>query len=254
MFPRPSGLVTLTTDFGVADPYVGIVKGAVARATTKPQVIDLSHAVPPQDVAAGAFVLWTAIGRFPDGTVHCGIVDPGVGAARRLLAACAVGQYWLAPDNGLLGAVLARDGAAEVREVDLDHLRLRRDVGSFDGRDVFAPVAAMLSAGRYGFSAVGPRVALDAAPDPVFDGGHRVVHVDRYGNLVTNVTAAAGGAGAVEVAGTRVALQQTRADVEPGALLAYVGSFGLVEVASRGGSAASTLGVGRGAPVAVAIA
>ena len=143
MYPRPSGLVTLTTDFGVADPYAGVMKGAVARASAKPQVVDLSHDVPPQDIAAGAFVLWSAIGRFPAGSVHCGVVDPGVGSDRRILAACARGDYWLVPDNGLLGAVLTSDTAAEVRAVDLERLGVQREAVTFDGRDVFAPVAAM---------------------------------------------------------------------------------------------------------------
>ncbi len=249
MYPRPSGLVTLTTDFGVADPYAGVMKGAVARASAKPQVVDLSHDVPPQDIAAGAFVLWSAIGRFPAGSVHCGVVDPGVGSDRRILAACARGDYWLVPDNGLLGAVLTSDTAAEVRAVDLERLGVQREAVTFDGRDVFAPVAAMLSSGRYGFSALGPRVEDGDCTDHVFAGGDRVVHVDHYGNLVTNVSAERGSGRGVRLAGVEVAPQRTYADVEDGALLAYVGAFGLLEVAARGDSAAKRLGIGRGAAV-----
>jgi S-adenosylmethionine hydrolase len=252
MFARPSGIVSLTTDFGPADPYVGIMKGALLRASNKVQVVDLGHGVAAQDVAAGAFQLWSAIGRFPDGTVQVGVVDPGVGTARRVVGAAAHGQYWLAPDNGLLGAVLASDPAAEVRELDLEHLRVQRQAPTFDGRDVFAPVAAFLSTGRYGFSALGPRVQDMDADDPVFGGADRVVHVDHYGNLITNVPADRCRDARIEVGGRTIALQATYGDVAEGELLAYVGSFGLLEVAARDGSAATVLGIGRGAPVALA--
>ncbi len=254
MFARPSGVVTLTTDFGLDDPYVGILKGALLRSAPKATVVDLSHAVPPQDVAAGAFVLWSALGRFADGTVHVGVVDPGVGTSRRLLGVAAASQYWLGPDNGLLGAVLAQDPRAEVRELDLEHLSGTRESATFDGRDAFAPVAGMLSAGRYGFRALGPRADDASSEDLVFGGQDRVVYVDRFGNLVTNVRAdRVEGAGpvAIEVEGRTVALRRTYADVARGALLGYVGSFGLLEIAARDASAAEELGVRAGAPVVV---
>jgi S-adenosylmethionine hydrolase len=251
MYPRPAGVVTLTTDFGVRDPYVGIMKGALLKAAPKAQVVDLSHAVPPQDVAAGAFVLWSALQRFPDGTVHVGVVDPGVGTDRRLVAVAARSQYWLAPDNGLLGAVLAAAPDAEVRELDLDHLGVVREAVTFDGRDCFAPVAGMLCAGRYGFRALGARVDDVERGDMVFSGGDRVVHVDGFGNLVTNVPGARAGATSIEVGGRTVLVQRTYSDVAAGALVGYVGSFGLVEVAAREGSAAASLGIGVGAAVVV---
>lgn len=249
MFARPSGIVTLTTDFGLADPYVGIMKGALLRASNKAQIVDLSHGVPAQQVASGAFVLWSAIGRFPDGTVHVGVVDPGVGTSRRVLGAAAHGQYWLAPDNGLLGAVIASDPMAEVRELDLEHLRVRREANTFDGRDVFAPVAAYLATGRYGFTALGARVDDASADDPVFAGPDRVVHVDHYGNLVTNVPADRGRDAVVKIGDRDVAMQTTYGDVAEGELLAYVGSFGLLEIAAREGSAAAELGIGLDAPI-----
>ncbi|MCK5943409.1 MAG: SAM-dependent chlorinase/fluorinase, partial [Planctomycetes bacterium] len=236
MFARPSGIVTLTTDFGVADPYVGIMKGALLAASAKANVVDLSHGVPAQDIASGAFVLWSAIGRFPSGTVHVGVVDPGVGTARRRIAAAAHDQYWIAPDNGLLGAVLASDPAAEVRELDLDHLRVQRTANTFDGRDVFAPVAAFLSAGRYGFTALGRRVDDADAADPVFAAGDRVVYVDHYGNLITSVSGERRLDAPVFVADREVMVHRAYGDVAPGELLAYVGSFGLLEIAARDGS------------------
>jgi S-adenosylmethionine hydrolase len=228
MLPRPSGFVTLSTDFGLVDPYVGVMKGALLRASSKVQIVDVVHDLPPQDVDAAAFVVRALVGRFPTGTVHVVVVDPGVGTARKLLAVAAHECYWLAPDNGV-----------------------RSESRTFHGRDVLAPVAAWLAGGRYGFSALGPRV-----PDPVLlvadaaDTAPRVVHVDRYGNLVSNVGAGAlASARGVRIAGRQITKALTYGDVGPGELLAYVGSFGLVEIAVRGGSAAQRLEVGRGAPV-----
>lgn len=246
---RPSGIVTLLTDFGAVDPYVGVMKGAVLCAFPKATLIDLGHAVPPQDVATGAFWLASAIGFFPPGTVHVAVVDPGVGTARRLLAVAAHECWWLGPDNGLLAAVLARDPHAEIRAVDVQHLRIEPRSRTFHGRDVFAPIAGWMAGGRYGFSSLGPRVD-DPAPGPVDDPRPRVVHVDGYGNLITNVGAARlAGMRGVRIGDREVPLRGTYADGAPGALLAVVGSYGLLEVARSGGSAAAATGLGRGTPI-----
>ncbi len=252
MFPRPSGIVTLLTDFGASDPYVGIVKGALLRASAKLTIVDVGHDVPPQDVATGAFFVAATIGRFPAGTVHVAVVDPGVGTGRRLLAVAARECYWLAPDNGLLSPLLAGSGEVDVRAIDDEHLGLRAESRTFHGRDLLAPAAAWLAGGRYGFSALGPRI-----DDPVtraFNAGpSRVVYVDRFGDLITNVDAEAfGDARGVRIAGRTVPRHGTYGDAAPGALLAYVGSFGLVEIAKNGGSAARELEVGIGAPVELA--
>lgn len=254
MYARPSGIVTLTTDFGTRDPYVGIMKGALMAASEKPRLVDLTHEVPPQDIATGAFMLWTAVARFPTGTVHVGVVDPGVGTNRRLLAATAHGQYWLLPDNGLLGAVMAHAPTCEVRVLDLEHLRIQRTAETFDGRDVLAPVASWLASGRYGFSAMGPRIQNWDQTDPVFAGCRRVVHVDHYGNLITNVRAVDLDATPLSqwrltCGAKHLPLQRTYADVAERELLAYVGSYGLVEVAARNGSASELLGLQRGAGI-----
>ncbi|MDO8348588.1 MAG: SAM-dependent chlorinase/fluorinase [Planctomycetota bacterium] len=250
MLPRPSGIVTLLTDFGTADPYVAVMKGMVLRQNPKAVLIDLGHEVLPQDVTDGAFWLAAAIDRFPAGTVHVAVVDPGVGTDRRLLAAAAHEAYWLAPDNGLLGHVLARDPAADVRAIDLDHLNLRPASRTFHGRDVFAPVAGWLSGGRYSFTALGARATGLAMAADAMAGAPRVVHVDGFGNLITNVPAAAlTGISTVRIAGAEIAVHGAYADVPEGALLALVGSYGLLEIAANRGSAAKTLGAGRGAPV-----
>lgn len=255
MLPRPSGLVTLLTDFGTRDPYVGILKGALLRASTKVQVVDLCHEVPPQDVANGAFQAWTAIGRFPSGTVHLVVVDPGVGTARRLLAVAAHDAYWLGPDNGVFAAVLASDQTAEVRAIDVEHLHLAPESRTFHGRDLLAPVAAWLAGGRYGFSALGPRVTDPVVGIDPLAAPPRVLHRDGYGNLITNVGGEyLEGAVAVMVAGRRVPVAGTYGEVASGELLALVGSFGLLEIAQNAGDAAASLGVGIGAPIELVFA
>ena len=244
---RPSGIVSLLTDFGHRDPYVGVMKGAVLRANPKAVLVDLGHEVPAQDVAAGAFWWAAAIGRFPVGTVHTGVVDPGVGTARRILAALACECIWLAPDNGLLAAVLAQDPGAEVRAIDVEHLQLRDVSRTFHGRDVFAPVAGWLAGGRYGFASLGPRIDDAAAGEVPFAGPPQVVHIDGYGNAITNVSVAAlAGVTAIEGGGRQLSMRGTYGDVPPGEPLALVGSYGLLEIAVNGGNAADRLGLRRG--------
>ncbi|MFY9341587.1 MAG: SAM-dependent chlorinase/fluorinase [Planctomycetota bacterium] len=249
MLPRPNGLITLLTDFGLHDPYVGVMKGALLRAAPKLQIVDLGHELPPQDVGASMFFVAAAIGRFPPGTVHVAVVDPGVGTARKLLAVAARECYWLAPDNGLLSPLLTGSPAPDVRAIDDAHLGLVPESHTFHGRDLLAPVAAWLASGRYGFSALGPQA--EAVVDRTWSGGPpRVLHVDRYGNLITSLTGDAfARATGVRIGGRTVPRHRTYGDVRAGDLLAYVGSFGLVEVAQNGGSAARTLDSGRGAPV-----
>lgn len=245
---RPSGIVTLLTDFGTVDPYVGVMKGALLRVFAKATLVDLGHAVPPQDVAAGSFWLAAAIDHFPAGTVHVAVVDPGVGTARRLLAVQAFQCWWLGPNNGLLGTVFTRDAAAEIRAIDLEHLQLRPSSRTFHGRDVLAPVAGWLASGRYGFASLGPRVT-DPVP-LVLPEAPGIVHVDHYGNLVTNVDASrASGVRHIRLAGHTIPVRGTYADAAPGELLAVVGSFGRLEIAANGASAARTLGCGRGTPI-----
>lgn len=245
MQSRPSGFVTLLTDFGLADPYVGIMKGAALRAASKVQLVDITHDVPAQDVAAGAFFVHTIVGRFPSGTVHAVVVDPGVGTARRLLAVAAHGDYWIGPDNGVLAPVL--DG--EVRAVDAGHLGLHATSHTFHGRDLVAPIAAWLATGRYGFASLGPRIT-DPVPGPSLAGPPQVVHVDGYGNLITNVPAERlASVQRVVVAGRDVPLVRAYADAPAGTLIALVGSYGLLEVAQNGGNAAKATGSRRGAPI-----
>ncbi|MGE3175104.1 MAG: S-adenosyl-l-methionine hydroxide adenosyltransferase family protein [Planctomycetota bacterium] len=262
MLPRPSGIVVLLTDFGSRDPYVGLMKGMALRAYPKAQIVDLTHDVEPQDVALGAFFLRVAAGRFPGGTVFVGVVDPGVGTERRALCALAHDSYWLAPDNGVLSEVL--DGAQpgiqpgiqpgghpqEVRQLDLQHLRLSPASRTFHGRDVFAPVAGALAGARFGFSSVGPRCLDPVRGKPLTTGTPRVVHVDSFGNLVTNVPATAiATVRSVRIGDRSMPVRGTYADAAPGALVCLINSYDLLEIAENQGSAAATLGCGRGAAV-----
>ena len=239
--PPASGIVTLLSDFGLQDPYVGIMKGVIKQRSPRAECIDLSHGVPPQNVEIGALFVRAAIGRFPAGTVHVAVVDPGVGTARRFLAVCAATCYWLAPDNGLLDAVF--DTENEIRTIDLDAVKLTPTSRTFHGRDVFAPVAGLLSSSRFGFRALGPRVN-----DPVRVPKHlspRVIHVDAFGNLVTNLKEGR----SVRIAGQRARLVMTYGDAKAGELVALVNSWDLLEIAVVGGSAAQKLASGVGAPV-----
>ncbi len=247
-----SALVTLLTDFGAADSYVAEVKGALLRRAPGVTLVDVTHEVLPGDVAAAAYLLGRTWRAFPEGTVHLVVVDPGVGTERRALAAEVAGRFFVAPDNGVLTRVLEA-GAARVVAVSVDP----GASPTFHGRDVFAPAAARLAAGEP-LAALGTPVA-----DPVLLPPPRlerrgaewigeVVHVDRVGTLVTSVPPSVTAAGeSVQVAGHDVPLGRTFADAASGALVAFVGSGGTVEVAVRDGRAEEVLGVGRGAEVRV---
>lgn len=190
--PSPTGIVTLLTDFGLRDYYVGAVKGTLLRLTEGSlNLVDLAHELDAGDVAAGAFVLRGAWSAFPDGTVHLVVVDPGVGSERRILAVRKDGHLFVGPDNGVLDAVL---DDAEVRTVTRDKLFLKAAGQTFHGRDRFAPVAAALLRGE-AFDSVGPEiddpVRLERT-DPKRSEERllgTIVHADRFGNLVTDLPA-----------------------------------------------------------------
>ena len=245
-------LITLLTDFGTADSYVAEMKGVLLSAAPGAGLVDVTHSVPPGDVRAGAYLLGRVWHRFPAGTVHLAVVDPGVGTERAALALRGHGHYFVGPDNGLFTFVL-RD--AEVQIVSLP----TPDGASatFHGRDLFAPAAAALAGGatlaRLGepFAAMPTRLVY---AEPHYQGKlvvGQVVYVDRFGTLVTNLTSGLVPSYAtVEVEGLEVGpLRRTFGDVATGGLVAYVGSGGQVEIAVRDGSAARRLGMGVGGRV-----
>jgi S-adenosylmethionine hydrolase len=258
-------IVALLTDFGTRDHYVGAVKGAVLAACPEAEIVDVTHEVSPHDVAEGAFALGAAYRAFPGRTVFVGVVDPGVGTNRRGLAVEAGGYRFVAPDNGLLTFVLADHADASVREITNAGLFRHEVSPTFHGRDVFAPVAGHLARGAP-LDLIGPTASapvLLELPRMVSRGAGEweavVLHVDRFGNLTTNVTrpdlegilAGPGDAAGVTVVieGTGLPLVRTYADVPQGEGCALVGSSDRLEVAVNRGSAARLLGASRGSLV-----
>jgi len=242
-------IITLLTDFGTADGYVGEMKGVLFSRAPECRVVDISHDIGPQDVEQGRLTLARFWRRFPDGTVHIVVVDPGVGTGRRAIAVASDGRYLVGPDNGVLSPALLVAGARVVSLPTPSHAS-----ATFHGRDVFAPAGALLAAGTsldsLGLSVDDPIIRRTPEATRLPDGtiAGQVISTDRFGTLVTNLVAPRGGT--VEIAGRSVGpLQRTYSDVASGAPLALVGSSGLVEIAVRDGSAARELSAGRGTPV-----
>jgi S-adenosylmethionine hydrolase len=241
-------VITLLTDFGTSDGYVGEVKGVLVSGAPGAMVVDVSHEVRAQDVDGARLAVARYWRRFPKGTVHLVVVDPGVGSARAAIAVASDGRFLVGPDNGVLSpALLARD--ARVVELPLP----AHASNTFHGRDVFAPAAALLAAGTRLEELGAPfdSPIIRRTPEARRLGNGRVlgevISVDRFGNLITNIVAMNGGS--VDVASRSLEVRRAYADVQAGELTALVGSLGFVEIAVRDGSAAATLGVGRGAPV-----
>ena len=241
-------LVTLLTDFGTADGYVGEMKGVLATLAPEVTVLDIAHDVTPHDVDGARLALARYWRRFPAGTVHLVVVDPGVGGARRAIALESEGRLLVGPDNGVLSPALLHAGA---RCVSLDIPPSAAP--TFHGRDVFAPAAAQLALGAsietLGAELSNPEVRRTPEALRRDDGGVQgeVITVDRFGNAVTNLLALRGGE--VEVEGLTLPVRRTYADSLSGEPTALVGSSGLVEIAVRDGSAAELLGLRRGVGV-----
>jgi len=256
-------VIAFLTDFGTKDHYAGTVKGVVLSICPEAACVDITHEVPPHDVMAGALELAAAYKYFPTGTVFVVVIDPGVGSARRPIAAEAGGYRFVAPDNGVLTLVFKE--TPPTRVVELMERRYARPTVSrtFEGRDRFGPAAAWLAKGIE-LSAFG-RTLNDwqtlNVPEPIVTDEEmivEVVRVDRFGNLVTNVDRRAFdrfvNADRIEIAaGTaRVgAVVMTYADADPGALCALFGSSEHLEIAINGGSAAEHLALGRGAKITI---
>lgn len=262
---RPNRIVTLTTDFGTSDAYVGAMKGVLLRIAPDLRLHDLSHEIPPQDVAHGARVLRGACPFFPAGTVHLAVVDPGVGTERAPIAAIAGGQAFVGPDNGLFAEVVAALGGGSARRIEpapalARHFPASRSA-TFHGRDVFAPAAGLLASGLATLAELGPEhtlvVAARSRPTTV-QGAlvGRVTHHDRFGNAITDVTAADLAALGPDCRvtlgdGTPLVLTRTYGDAVAGATLALIGSEGFLEIAVVGGSARASSRFGVGALVRV---
>lgn len=257
--------ITLLTDFGSADGYVAAMRGVIASLAPEAVVDDASHEIARGDVEAAAWALGRYWRLYPEDTVHVVVVDPGVGGTRRALAGECDGRFVVAPDNGALTHVLAEAAATRIVAIENEALARHPISRTFHGRDIFAPAAANLARGGP-LEALGPVVADPVRlplPRPHRDGETlhgAVIHVDAFGNLITNIPR-----DWVEVRGEIVAghvilgsasigpVRGTYSEVEPGQALALVGSADLLEIAVRDADAARALGAARGTEVQVRI-
>lgn len=257
-------VVSLLTDFGHEDAYVGIVKGVIFGVNPDASIVDLTHDIPPGDLARAAYVMETAYGYFPPGSVHVVVVDPGVGSGRRIVAVETEGHFFLAPDNGVLTGVLAKDAGMRAVSVENAGLFLSSVSRTFHGRDIFAPVAGHLSRG-VALEALGPAIECSRMvrlrpAEPVAGNGTdisgTVVTMDRFGNLITNIrrqdladgaNPGAMGNWRVHIGGRMIeGISGCYGAVAPGALLALFGSTERLEISVNGGNAGKILGIGPG--------
>lgn len=259
---EPSGLVTLTSDFGTVDGYVGAMKGVMLSVSPPLRLVDVAHDLPPQALGHAAATVAAAAPWFPVGTVHLVVVDPGVGTDRAALVVLAGGHCFVGPDNGVLmeaAEAVAAGGSIHGYRIE-GHAGLpQHRSATFHGRDVFAPTAAGIAAATIAPADVGPPCTPERLATPratVTDAGvaGEVVRADRFGNLITTIPGdlLRGRSYARCVIGTACApLGRTYSDVEPGGLIALIGSGGQLEIAVRDGAAARLIPDAVGAQVLV---
>lgn len=260
---QASGVITFTTDFGHKGPFTGVMKGVVLSRFAGASIVDLAHDIPAHWPPEAGFWMNRAFRYFPPGTVHVGIVDPGVGTERHILAATADQHVFLAPDNGLLDPIIGGVDGAEVRRLEtetLSSLGLATPSLTFHGRDIFAPVAAEIAAGRLTPADLGPVVSewipgwLDEPEVSADSVSGVIVTIDAFGNLISNIDQSLLESipdPVVSFTGRHFDISPTYGRVKPGDYLALVNSFGVLEIARAESSAAEGLGSGRGAPVVV---
>ena len=266
-------IITLTTDFGTSDTYVGIMKGVILSINPNVQIVDLIHAIPPQDIYEAAFSIYTAHSYFPKGTIHVIVVDPGVGSDRQAIVSRTDSAFFVCPDNGVLSYLLqniGNEGGQLMSSVAIQNSAyyLPEVSNTFHGRDIFAPVAAHLSLG-VSLEDIGPPVQtlvqlpiqVPELTDGVLTG--QIVKIDRFGNAITNISetaiarlksASTGGISTYEIRVGSVRLHRfNRAYAESGVgkPLAIIGSSGLLEIAINGGNAKEDLGIKWGDPVVI---
>lgn len=245
-------IITLTTDFGTRDGFVGAMKGVIARLQPDAVVVDLAHEIPRHDIAHGAWVLATACREFPAGTIHVAVIDPGVGSERLEVIVAAGGHYFVGPDNGLFHHI-AGWGIEGTWAITSTAFRLPQAAPTFHGRDVFAAAAAALARGLPP-EAAGPATCLSgqlgwSRGDTV---AGQIVHIDHYGNLISDLLPSPQ-LRAVRIAGRELPLARTYSDVVVGHALAYIGSAATVEIAIRQGNVAALWQVTRGVVVAAVL-
>ncbi len=248
--------ITLTTDFGLNDGYVGVMKGVILGILPWAQIVDISHAIAPQQVLDASYVLSTAAPYFPRNTVHVVVVDPGVGTERRPLAVFTDRAVYIGPDNGVFSRVYRDENVQSIRQLANPSYRLPRISNTFQGRDIFAPAAAHI-AGGVPLQSLGPEVTDPVQvtlpqPQRLDDGGLKgqVIYVDRFGNLITNIPVDWLGGRAdwrFEIGGVVIdSFSSTYGRVQPNEPVVLGGSAGLIEVAVRDNHAGAYLGLAAG--------
>ena len=261
-------IVTLTTDFGNNDHFVGAMKGVILDIVPEAQIVDICHAVQAFDVLDGALAISQAYSYFPNHTVHVVVVDPGVGTARRPILASCDKYHFVAPDNGVLSLVYAREERMHVRHITAEHYFLQPVSNTFHARDIFAPVAAWLAkeVDSQKFGDEVEEYVRFSAPKPKAVDGNRlrgvVLKVDRFGNLITNFTPqdapALFGTDAKKfkiAVGNREITEMHTAYSEgaPGEVFGILGSMGFLEIAANRGTAAQLTGAGKGSDVTISL-
>ncbi len=258
-------IITLTTDFGTNDHFVGAMKGVILEITPEAAIVDISHAVQAFDVLDGAIAISQAYSYFPTGTVHVVVVDPGVGTKRRPIIASSDGYHFVAPDNGVLSLVYAREERMHVRHITSDHYFRQPVSQTFHARDVFGPVAAYLAkqVDSHKFGDEIEDFVKFAAPKPKATGENRmravVLKVDRFGNLITNVTpddvpALFSGKGKFKITvGSKeiTEIHSTYAEGSPGEVFGVLGSMGYLEIVANRAAAAQLTGASKGSEVLI---
>ena len=261
---KPPVFLTLTTDFGLHDPYVGQLKGALLKGCRAATIIDLTHAIPAWDAATAAITIRTSYRFFPDGTIHLIVVDPGVGSQRALLVAAGDGHFFIAPDNGVLSLLVADKRIESIHRVERPDFFPASASATFHGRDIMAPVAAALATStsleQFG-PAVSPRsIRMAIVPSSFHEAGcvhGQVQRIDHFGNIRTSIKA--GGShftpatfDSLEIAGQRISrFARTYQEASVGALLVLIDSSGYVEVAANQASAAERIACAPGDSVTI---
>ena len=259
-------VITLTTDFGLNDHFVGALKGVIVDIVPEAQIVDISHAVQAFDVLDGALAIAQSYSYFPNGTIHMVVVDPGVGTTRRPILASSDGYHFVAPDNGVLSMVYAKEERIHVRHITSEHYFRQPVSNTFHGRDIFAPVAAYLAkqVDSHKFGDEIEDYVKFAAPRPKPAGENRirgvVLKIDRFGNLITNVTPtdvpalfAAKAAPFKIVVGSKEVtdIRTAYAEGAPGEVFGILGSMGYLEIVANRAPAAQLTGAGKGSEVSI---
>lgn len=247
MKTRRAPVISLLTDFGTADYFVGAVKGAILSVNPAAVIADITHEIPPQDVETAAFTLLTAYETFPPGTIHFAVVDPGVGSERRPIVVRAGKWLFVGPDNGLFTYIYDREPSHHTFHITAEKYFRPSPSTTFHGRDIFAPVAAALSKGIKP-EAFGPLITDEVRlPDSLTP---RIIHIDRFGNCITNITRDLFENEQHPTLGIRRKVINTFVDfysaAPPNTLFAIWGSAGFLEISVNGKSAAKMLGAKRG--------